>query len=129
MAGLNPFATLCLASLITRSACAPTPAQSNQTLQLQYVTLEEHYGSDIVVPYQTDPVIEVAGEALENSAFSLVQNINRSRLDSRTPMGYVSKYFSLGSAVKMHCFTELMLLKRRSSQPILLRKLSTNPTS
>ena len=107
MVDLNIFTAFCLATLITNSACAPTPAPSNQAHRLQYVTLEEHYDSDIMIPYQTGPVIELLGEALGDSAFALVGDINETRLHSMNTNGIRIQVIPL-LAIAFHVVSTLL---------------------
>ena len=54
---------------------------------MEYVTLEEHYDSAAMTPVQTDPVYDLLVEALENSTWPLLHDINGSRLDSMNTNG------------------------------------------
>ena len=101
MAGLNLVVALCLANLLTGSAGAPTPASHNRTVQLQFITIEEHYDLEIMIPYQTGPVIELLGQALGNATAPLIGNINGSRLHSMDANGIrVQVLFLLSSLSK-----------------------------
>lgn len=61
---------------------APTLVRDARTSPASYITLEEHYDSEAMRAYQTDPVYTLLIDALGNSTTPLLRTINGSRLNS-----------------------------------------------
>ena len=59
----------------------------NQTISLQYITLEEHFDPEAIVRYETDPVYKLLVQDLGDSTIPLLHDINGSRLDSMNVNG------------------------------------------
>jgi hypothetical protein len=81
------FVTSFVSCLFTVSLCAPISSSTNTTTALQFITLEEHYDSKSIRPYEIDPVYQLLIDALGTSTTPLLHTINGSRLDSMNDNG------------------------------------------
>ncbi|TAQ85435.1 hypothetical protein B7494_g6256 [Chlorociboria aeruginascens] len=84
MGNYTYFIVAPLLALFITSSCFPTQNPPTSKNNLIYITLEEHYTSAAMKPYDTDAVYEIlaSGTALYQTAEVFLQSINGSRIES-----------------------------------------------